>query len=218
MTAWYLDNGLAVLRSQLEALHPGIVIGTIGDAAHSSEESDHNPDPDGSVDAVDPMIGPHYSTEQAQEEVDAIVSSRDNRIKYLIWHKRIISSTVNPWVWREYTGTSDPHTSHWHLSVNDSHHSNLSKWKLSMTLKNHTLLTLDDYSVAELRQGDSDSDFNGSYMVVRLQTLLTMKGHKLTADGDYGPATAAAVKAMFGGDGKTVTLPQWASLSGLVKK
>lgn len=49
--------------------------------------------------------------------VDALVASRDPRIKYIIWNKRIISSITSPWVWRSYSG-GNPHTKHFHLSVN----------------------------------------------------------------------------------------------------
>jgi hypothetical protein len=34
----------------------------------------------------------------------------------MIWNKRIVSSSVSPWTWREYTG-SNMHTKHIHISV-----------------------------------------------------------------------------------------------------
>lgn len=68
-----------------------------------------------------------------------------------------------------------------------------------------------------LKQGDS-----GSSMVTRAQLMLdyTTPG-TLDHDGDYGPATAAAVKALMkSGDGKTIDLPVWQKLYNLaaVKK
>lgn len=129
--AWYLDRGLTVLVTQLKQEHPGIVIGSIGDASHQIDNptSDHNPEKDGSVDAIDPMIGPNYTAVDAQRDVDALIRSRDPRILNLIWHGRIISSEVRPWVWRIYGG-EDGHYNHWHLSVNDKFESkpNLALW------------------------------------------------------------------------------------------
>lgn len=127
---WHLDKGLGTLKRQYEDAYPGIVIGTIGDTAHQNEPSDHNPEEDGSVDAIDPMIGPHFTTADAEREVDALVKSRDRRIAYIIWDRRIISSTVSPWKWRRYT-RSDPHTGHFHLSVNDKHETDGSPWKIA---------------------------------------------------------------------------------------
>lgn len=52
----------------------------------------------------------------AQKIADSIVASRDPRVKYLIWNRRICSSDVQPWTWRKYTG-SNPHNKHIHISV-----------------------------------------------------------------------------------------------------
>jgi GH25 family lysozyme M1 (1,4-beta-N-acetylmuramidase)/peptidoglycan hydrolase-like protein with peptidoglycan-binding domain len=63
-----------------------------------------------------------------------------------------------------------------------------------------------------LKYGDDDSDNvdgSGTYYVTRLQRALGV-----TDDGDYGPETAAAVKKLQGGDGKTVDLSLWARLYG----
>jgi hypothetical protein len=47
---------------------------------------------------------------------ESLRASRDPRIKYLIFNKRIFSASNTPWTWRVYTG-SNPHTKHLHLSV-----------------------------------------------------------------------------------------------------
>jgi hypothetical protein len=143
--AWHVDEGLAVFIRQMKAAYPGITIGTIGDASHSSRTSDHNPDPDGSVDAADPMVNNRFFTADADEVVKALVKSRDERIAYIIWQRRIISSRpvdgYQAWTWRHYDG-SDPHVGHFHMSVNDKHHSNRDLW--SITLKEDDVLSADD--------------------------------------------------------------------------
>jgi hypothetical protein len=53
----------------------------------------------------------------------SIHASRDSRVKYIIWNKKIANSsaigTSAPWAWRTYTG-SNPHTRHVHISVKAS--------------------------------------------------------------------------------------------------
>jgi glycosyl hydrolase family 25 len=65
-----------------------------------------------------------------------------------------------------------------------------------------------------LKYGDSDDRnmFEGNtYFVTRAQRQLGV-----TADGDYGPETADAVKELMGsGDGKTIDLPVWIKLYGM---
>ncbi|MFN2406954.1 MAG: hypothetical protein ABR594_12935 [Pyrinomonadaceae bacterium] len=93
--------------------------GTIGDAAHASRSSDHNPwVKDGNIGVVTAMDITNDIVHgcDAQALVDALVASRDPRIKYIIWNRKKINSRFQPWVWRNYTGVN-PHTKHFHLSV-----------------------------------------------------------------------------------------------------
>lgn len=148
----YLDKGLDVLRAYLRAKHPGIVIGWIGDPAHQSGTSDHNPEADGSVDAIDPMIGPSFTFAECQEFIDDLVATRDPRLAYVIWNKRIISSTISPWTWRAYTG-DDPHTGHAHISVNDKHENDTSDWGLDVAFRDEKI-PLTKIAGAELYEPD----------------------------------------------------------------
>jgi hypothetical protein len=124
-TQWRPAKSLVVLRSAIDSAHPGrnkASDGTLGDAAHAGRDSDHNPwIKDGLVGVVtaidithDPMSGC-----DANRIVAALVASRDRRIKYIIWNRQIVNSTVAPWRWRPYTGRN-PHTTHFHLSVASS--------------------------------------------------------------------------------------------------
>jgi hypothetical protein len=120
--AWRPAKSLIRLRDQINQAAPHrspASDGTIGDGHHKTRDSDHNPwvqDGDiGVVTAIDITHDPEDGCD-AEQRVEALVRSRDPRIKYIIWNRRIISSQVQPWVWRNYTGRN-PHTKHFHLSV-----------------------------------------------------------------------------------------------------
>jgi len=115
---WRVALGLLKLRDQVDEAFPGrnkASDGTIGDAAHASTTSDHNPDWSGVVRALDLTHDPAHGADMGRIS-EALRKSQDPRIAYLIFNRRIVSSTVNPWVWRAYSG-SDPHTNHMHVST-----------------------------------------------------------------------------------------------------
>ena len=124
--AWRLAKSLDVLRKQVNERWPRrskTADGTIGDAAHASRSSDHNPwvkdGAMGVVTAIDFTNDPQDGVD-SQLLAEALRASRDPRIKYIISNRRICSGTggtSKPWAWRPYTG-SNPHNKHVHLSVN----------------------------------------------------------------------------------------------------
>ncbi len=219
MPNWYPDKGMAKLNSQMKVKYPGIVIGVLAGGGHVATwpTTDHAPEPDGSVDGSDYMLGKSFTKEKANEFVNTLIRNRDHRINYIIWYRRIISSTVKPWVWRDYHGTSS-HTDHVHLSVNDKHENDASPWNLGGLVYPQTP-PLEQWTAPVLKYGNSDADFDGYNSVYRLQALLNLTtGAGLTVDGDYGAKTAAAVKKLAKGtDGKTVDLGVWVQLFGLTK-
>lgn len=124
---WRVARSLDTLLAELNAAAPGrskVSDGSIGDAAHASRSSDHNPwvtlagvgivrardfthDPGGGLDCNDladylvRLIGVH----------PALTSGA-----YVIWNRRILSFDRRAEGWRTYTG-SNPHDHHLHLSV-----------------------------------------------------------------------------------------------------
>lgn len=127
--AWRLAESLAKLRDQINDSFPDrskASDGTVGDAAHSSRSSDHNPwVKDGRssvVTAIDITHDPRNGVD-AGKLADMLRSSRDERIKYIISNARICSGSggPQPWVWRRYTG-SNAHRKHMHLSVKPEKH------------------------------------------------------------------------------------------------
>jgi hypothetical protein len=131
---WRAANSLLVLRDQIDLMYPGrskASDGTIGDAAHQAEVSDHNPDASGVVRALDITHDPASGCD-IDVLSDWLCESRDPRIKYVIANRMIMDGAGgdNPWVWTDYDG-SDPHTNHLHLSVvADGRADNTAYWKI----------------------------------------------------------------------------------------
>jgi hypothetical protein len=218
MAEWHVDRGLETLVTQEKQKHPGMVVGTIAGGGHAQTGTDHVPDPTDKadphgVDAADFMIGSHFTAADAESLFQALLSHRDPRIAYVIYNRRIFSSTVSPWDVRKYTGTSDPHTNHVHVSVNDKHIRVNSAWELGGKTMRYE--ELKGYGLPILTAGMDDADYDGYNGVVRAQVLLGIQGQKLTPDGVYGPKMTAAVKAVFGGDGKHIDSADWVKLAGL---
>lgn len=126
VASWRVAKALLALRRQVNARAPQrsrASDGTIGDAAHASRSSDHNPwvrdATTGVVTALDITHDPGHGCD-AGELAQAIVASRDPRLKYVIWNRRIANSSAigmaAPWAWRDYAG-SNPHDKHVHVSV-----------------------------------------------------------------------------------------------------
>jgi hypothetical protein len=111
-------ESLLKFRSQIDAMAPGrdkSNDGTIGDTSHQARKSDHNPNSDGVVTAIDITNDPAHGV-NAGELAELLRLSKDSRIKYVISNRRIFSSQVEPWQWRPYNG-ANAHTHHVHLSV-----------------------------------------------------------------------------------------------------
>lgn len=131
--SWRVAKSLNVLLEQINAAYPNrskVADGSIGDAAHAASVSDHNPDQYGIVRARDYTHDPAHGFD-AHAMADALIASRDPRIKYVISRGRIASATISPWVWRTYTGTNR-HDHHAHVSVvPDSRADNTNPWTIT---------------------------------------------------------------------------------------
>ena len=130
---WHLAPCLVTLLGQLDAAQPRRSKrsdGTLGDASHRSRASDHNPDSNGSVNALDVTHGPYWQGRGAQIDcallASDLVGSGDPRIEYVIFVGRIWEKGR----WRLYDGPS-PHVEHLHLSVpHDSRENDTRRWAL----------------------------------------------------------------------------------------
>ena len=108
------------LREQIDDLYADRsrkTDGWIADTRHSLRKSDHNPDANGIVRAIDITsdLGTHPEEAHALvEKIRKLAKRGDKRIKYVIYDRRIASPILN-WKWRKYKGVN-PHISHFHIS------------------------------------------------------------------------------------------------------
>lgn len=128
--SWRVAKSLDVLLADINKAFPErskISDGSIGDAAHASRDSDHNPwvidsngvgvvrardfthDPDGGLDCE--VLATRLARKLRKGRHPALGSGA-----YVIWNKRIISRDRIAEGWRPYTG-SNTHERHLHLSV-----------------------------------------------------------------------------------------------------
>lgn len=121
---WRVAESLDVLLAQWNAAHPGRLVasdGSIGDAAHATRESDHNPwvgpAADGKmiVTARDFTHDPAHGAD-ADALAEALKQRKDPRVKYVIRARRIWSLARDSEGWRPYAGPN-PHLKHVHVSV-----------------------------------------------------------------------------------------------------
>jgi len=108
------------LRDQVDTWFPDRCTkspeGWLGDSRHSARKSDHNPDVNGWVRAVDINSRLESSDSLAPYLADQIriAGKSDKRLSYVIYNGRICSKILN-WKWRKYSGVN-PHKRHLHIS------------------------------------------------------------------------------------------------------
>jgi hypothetical protein len=118
-----LSKAAKQLREQCDDTYPSrdrTSDGWIGDTRHAARPSDHNPDANGWVRAIDldrDLSGrakPDLMPDLADQLRILCKSKREKRIAYIIFDGRIASSKKS-WAWREYTG-ANKHNHHMHVS------------------------------------------------------------------------------------------------------
>ena len=122
----WLSKAAVQLREQIDDSFPERIRksdGWIGDARHSTRKSDHNPDTNGCVRAID--IDARLSDDKGLSAylADQIRSygKTNGRISYVI-HQSKIASPILGWRWRKYKG--NPHNHHVHVSFKKNQDNN----------------------------------------------------------------------------------------------
>jgi hypothetical protein len=148
MADWILVACLKQLFAEFDRIAPSrdhASDGSIGDAAHQQEVSDHNPDETGSV----PIHDADHTNEVHAIDVDTDLrepglsmetvvqfllarcrNGGEKRLRYIIYNRRIWEAD-NSWKQRAYTGAS-AHTEHAHFSASydSSKEASTASWHL----------------------------------------------------------------------------------------
>ena len=124
MTSPRLVPGLVTLREQINQRWPArdkASDGWIGDAAHAARESDHNPDADGWVHAIDVDKDGIHADQLARELVAYAASGLpgSNRVKNIVWNDQVASGTYAATMW-VFRGSGYGHFDHIHVSATDA--------------------------------------------------------------------------------------------------
>lgn len=110
--AWRLAKSLSRLQTQVNKQWPKrskASDGTIGDTAHSSRASQHNPNSKGVVTAMDITHDPKNGADMNKLKHQLI---KDSRTWYVIFNRRIWEKGK----WYDYKG-ANPHDKHLHIST-----------------------------------------------------------------------------------------------------
>lgn len=133
-----LCAGAITLREQVNRRFPKrdkTSDGWIGDNAHAGRASDHNPDRNGIVRAIDideDFGAPGDNRTFANQLLAYARAGKDGgRLKYVIYEGQIASGTYADkfWKWRPYSG-GNPHRQHIHISFTKRADRDGSPWRL----------------------------------------------------------------------------------------
>lgn len=118
-----LSKAAVQLREQIDDSFPDrdrTSDGWIGDTRHAARKSDHNPDEQGWVRAIDvdrdlfELGKPDIMGDLVDQVRGACKTKQEKRISYIIFDGQICSKVLN-WKWRKYTG-ANKHNHHAHFS------------------------------------------------------------------------------------------------------
>lgn len=209
---WRTAKSIDVFRLQVNEEAPNrskTSDGTVGDLAHSNRKSDHNPNANGVVTAIDITHDPKGGMD-CHKLAYALTQSGDPRIKYIIWHGRI-TEKGNIRKWKPYQGPN-PHNHHLHLSVSSDPklYDRVDSWDLSWLAEaDKSEAVTEEIPVTEIQQHAGLVKRGDRGAAVRLvQTRLV--AHEILkqsdVDGDFGVRTELAVinfqkKHKLGADG-----------------
>ncbi len=208
MSTWRLAKSLEVLRAEFDLLAPNrrkTRDGTIGDAAHASRPSRHNPNVDGVVCALDITDDPAGGC-PVHDIANGLIyrlqqgGTTNPDIEYII-SNRFVASRTSGWKWLPYTGP-DPHDLHAHFAVGRGPDSapafpydDTTPWNIANTVQEDTVTEQDKTDIINAVNTHVDARVNTAVdaAIVRLERDINA-----ITPGNVSPAALeAAVSAAF---------------------
>lgn len=186
-------KALSQLLLEVNRIYPSRDTGSdgwIGDAAHRSRPSDHNPNNNDVVQAQD-FDADNRVNDRTVDRVlwEHLLKSRDPRIKYVISRGKMFSSyktsSYPAWTVRPYNGPNG-HFTHLHLSIVDSPrlYDDSKPWGFAPGVSE---------GEQEMKRGDSGRGVKLIQACYNNWAKVTERP-QIDVDGDFGPATEAAIK------------------------
>lgn len=197
---WRNAGAVVTLRNAVNAKWPNrdkASDGTIGDAAHATRSSDHNPwvivDGVGVVRALDIDVDGINAAWYA-EELRKLGAAGDPRLAgggYVIYNRRITAPDFKSW--RVYTG-SNPHTMHVHVSFsrNRAGFDSTAPWAFLGAAVPRPPAPPKPSGRATIRKGSTGQLVRD--LQTRLRTRYPLYAKNVATDGQFGPKTDAAVR------------------------
>lgn len=199
--SWYCGYSLNQLLAEINASAPNRSKrsdGSIGDVAHQSRSSDHNPctchnavcardythDPAGGFDS-------YAFADWLRQRCD---SGAEQRVKYIISNRRI-ASQKDSWNWRTYTG-SNPHSQHAHVSVlhGPEKFNDKTAWGWSTSAPKPPKPTGGVFLVPNAYRMEVVEGTRGKMALLCQQMINDIAGQGLDEDGYFGPQSVAGLK------------------------
>ena len=187
---WRLAKSLTKLQEQINEIAPGrskVSDGTIGDEAHRARTSDHNPNEQGIVAAIDVTHDPSRGCDGRFLSHSLIA---DPRVKYVIFNSRIWKAHTGEWEFYGGKG-KNPHDHHVHVSVKPNVLDHTQDWAVRIAGEPGELPPATPNSNGTRRFLTSGASGEA---VRALQELLNSLGFPCEVDGRFGPNTMSAVE------------------------
>ncbi len=192
MADWYLNAFLTSWRKAMNAKYPRrgkASDGALGDDGHKKRgQSEHNPDADGSVDAIDVDVNLFGSsndtgTDAEIAEMRKVLKEFQKQPQAQLWifRRQIANRDIGPWRVRPYTG-KNAHDHHAHMQSRSAFENQPFKGQLDGVIE-PPKATVGRLGYRTLRKGNTGED------VADLQRRLGVGD-----DGKFGSITEAAVR------------------------
>lgn len=199
------------LKDEIQASYPGTTIWIVGDEAHQSTWSDHNPNECCDVYCALDVKG--NAGLSLPKFVQHLITNPHPNLRYVIFDHKIYHRS-NGFKPEDYHGKSG-HEEHAHVSVGNgpdgrsttNYDNGTTSWRIASIGKTPSQPSKPSQPSTGKKLGDKMPTIkrgNKGSRVKMLQGLLIAWGHKISVDGVFGPKTEAALRAFQGKYAKPV--------------